>query len=256
MMINSFCVAEEMDFSCAWSDALAAWAESRWSDSVCRPISKESEFFPFWMFDLFFFSHRHMLHMMCVKENCPCLINVPKRVCLFVSDLSETMFPLLFHQDVCCVRGATGGRVLPAEERRPTGRKGHAHYGQTRPHVPPPPLGAQRRRPLHRREQQTHARHTQVTASPPDYTHHHVNTFMGSSWSFPTLPTPCVQTTLLLFVWFFFTRHILFASHSHFLSSHAWSCSCVSRTMFPETEQQTVTQMMAAESNYYRPAIL
>lgn len=59
----------------------------------------------------------------------------------------------------------------------------------------------------------------------------------------PTLCTLC------------FKHHILLASHSHFPFSHAWSCSCVSRAMFPETEQQTVSQMMATESNY-PPAVL
>lgn len=68
-------------------------------------------------------------------------------------------------QDICCVRGAPGGRVLPAEECRQSGRKGHTHHSQTGPHVPPPPLGAQRWGPLHRRERQTCARHTQVTAA-------------------------------------------------------------------------------------------
>lgn len=60
---------------------------------------------------------------------------------------------------------------------------------------------------------------------------------------------------LPFFLFCFFTHHILFASHSHFPFSHAWSCSCVSRAMFPETERQAVSQMMATESNY-RPAVL
>lgn len=68
-------------------------------------------------------------------------------------------------QDVCCVRGAEGRRVLPAEERRQSGWKGHAHHSQARSHVPPPPLGAQRRGPFHWRERQTRARHTQVTTA-------------------------------------------------------------------------------------------
>lgn len=67
-----------------------------------------------------------------------------------------------FQQDVRGVRGAAGGRVLPAEERRHSGWEGHAHHSQTRPHVPAPPLGTQRWGPLHRRERQTRARHTQV----------------------------------------------------------------------------------------------
>lgn len=73
--------------------------------------------------------------------------------------------PPCFQQDVCRVRSAKGGRVLPSEECRQPGWKGHAHHSQTRPHVPAPPLGAQRRRPLNRRERQTLARHTQVTTA-------------------------------------------------------------------------------------------
>lgn len=180
---------------------------------------------------------------------------------------------LCVHQDICCIRGAARGRVLPAKERGQSGRKGHAHHSQTRPHVPPPPLGAQRWRPLHRRERQTCARHTQVIKhgimhiislhKTPTHIMFGVNTDMGSSWSF--LPSQhsshsVYKTTCVAFfcLFVFFTHNILlffFASHSHFPSSHAWSCSCVSRAMFPETEQQTVSQMMATESNY-RPAVL
>lgn len=53
----------------------------------------------------------------------------------------------------------------------------------------------------------------------------------------------------------YWRHHFLLASHTHFPLSHAWSCSCVSRAMFPETEQQAVSQMMATESNY-SPAVL
>lgn len=64
-------------------------------------------------------------------------------------------------------------------------------------------------------------------------------------WPF-CLCTDCMRWTFCLFC----RHHILLASHSHSPFSHAWSCSCVSRAMFPETEQQAVSKMMARESNY------
>lgn len=169
---------------------------------------------------------------------------------------------LCFQQDVCCVWGAPRGRVLPAEERRHSGRKGHAHHSATRPDVPPPPLGAQRWGTFHWRERQTCTRHTQVTTA-RHVTLQKTCIIMRSLWLFPSprhfphggqtvctdlfcLCTDCMRWTFCLFC-----RHrILLASHSHSPFSHAWSCSCVSRAMFPETEQQAVSQMMARESNY------
>lgn len=57
-------------------------------------------------------------------------------------------------------------------------------------------------------------------------------------------------------VCFWCVHEFLCGSCSDFTVSYAWSCSRVSRAMFPEAEQQTVSQMMATESNYYRPAAL
>ena len=169
---------------------------------------------------------------------------------------------LYFQQNLCCVRGAAGGRVLPSEECRHSGRKGHAHHSQTRPHVPPPPLGAERRRPLHRRERQTRACHTQVIPIPACHVilqdarfwHDYKNRFLVAS---PTLLTPLTLCTNYIC-----TGYVVCVVDILFFclilsppSSHAWSCCCVSRAMFPETEPQAVSQMTATESNY-PPAVL
>lgn len=66
-------------------------------------------------------------------------------------------------QDICRVRSAEGGRVCAVEERWPPGWQRHTHHSPTCSDVAPPPLGPQCRRPLHRREWQTCASHTQVT---------------------------------------------------------------------------------------------
>lgn len=141
---------------------------------------------------------------------------------------------LCVHQDICCIRGAARGRVLPAKERGQSGRKGHAHHSQTRPHVPPPPLGAQCWRPLHRRERQTCARHTQVIKhgimhiislhKTPTHIMFGVNTDMGSSWSF--LPSQhsshsVYKTTCVAFfcLFVFFTHNILLFFLPHTLTS-------------------------------------
>lgn len=61
----------------------------------------------------------------------------------------------------------------------------------------------------------------------------------------PAFNTLCIYA--LAFFWCY-KHYILLASHFPF--SHALSCSCVSREMFPETERQAVSQLMATESNY------
>lgn len=68
-IINSFCVAEEMDYSCAWTGALAALAESRWSDSLCSQVSKKSDFFPVLSLYVWsFFINSHVSHIMCLSQ--------------------------------------------------------------------------------------------------------------------------------------------------------------------------------------------
>lgn len=72
-------------------------------------------------------------------------------------------------------------------------------------------------------------------------------------------PTPCVQTTCTGFFYVLFVLRTLY-SFSLTLSLLLLSCLvlllCVSRAMFPETEEQEVSQMMATESNYYPTAVL
>lgn len=137
-------------------------------------------------------------------------------------------------QDICCVRGAAGGRVLSTEERRQSGRKGHAHHCQALPHVASPPLGAQRWGPLHRRERQTRARYTEVTTASllrHSVTLHHVTLHTHHVWHehrnrllvvVPSLPTLCVHA--LAFFYLFF---LLYTSYSFSLTLSLPILSCL-----------------------------
>lgn len=125
-------------------------------------------------------------------------------------------------QDICCIRGAEGGRILSPEKRRQSGWKGHTHHSQTRPDVAPPSLGAQRWGPLHWRERKTCAGHTKVThgmtciISDKQHLMLCMRTEAGSSGTltFPTLSTLFTNCLHWLF-YFYYRYHIPLASRSH-----------------------------------------